>query len=116
MKSFLEHVEELRQHTLDLARSANLSFSKKPSALKGAQDNLITQRARMQGYNVNVINGLKITTPQNPKDPGSQQIPFGQNTHSLKPSLSPEQIETAAKEAITARKEYRKQKLLLKKK
>ena len=114
MKSFLEHVEELRQHTLDLARSANLSFSKKPSALKMAQDNLITQRARMQGYNV--INGLKITTPQNPKDPGSQQIPFGQNTHSLKASLSPEQIETAAKEAITARKEYRKQKLLLKKK
>ncbi len=114
MKSFLEHVEELRQHTLDLAKSANLSFSKNPSALKRAQDDLIVKRARMQGYNV--IKGVKITTPQNPKDPGSQQIPFGQNTHVLKQSLSPEQIETAAEEAITARKEYRKQKLLLKKK
>jgi len=115
MKSFLEHVEALRKHTLDLAKSANLSINK-PSALKTAKDAVIEFDAQREGYNLKRDkNSGKFTTPQNPKDPGSQLIPLGQITHSLKPTLSPEQIEAAAQARIPARREYRKQKLASKK-
>lgn len=112
MKSFLEHVEELRKHMLDLAKSANLSF--KPSKIGDVRNNLITQSLRTQGFPVTYENN-KIRSAQNPKDLGSAQIPVGQNTNPITTTLSDEARTEAADKRVPFRKTYRTMRLPTKK-
>ena len=112
MKSFLEHVEELRKHMLDLARSGNLSF--KPSKIGDIRNNLITQSLRTQGFPVTYQDN-KIRSAQNPKDPGSAQIPVGQNANPITTTLSDEERDQAAAKRVPLRKTYRTMRLPTKK-
>ena len=112
MKSFLEHVEALRKHTLDLARSANLSF--KPSKIGSVRNDLITQSLRTQGFPVTYENN-KIRSAQNPKDPGSAQIPVGQNANPITTTLGDEERDQAAAKRVLLRRTYRIMRLPTKK-
>lgn len=104
MKSFLEHVKELQYTIIGLAKNANLSF--KPSKIGDVRNNLITQTLRTQGFPVTYENN-KIRSAQNPKDLGSAQIPVGQNTNPITPTLSDEERDQAAAKRVPLRKTYR---------
>jgi len=108
MKSFLEHVKELQSTMMGLAKNANLSV--KPSKIGSVRNDLITQSLRTQGFPVTYENN-KIRSAQNPKDPGSAQIPVGQNINPITPTLSDEARTQAAAKRVPLRKTYRTMKL-----
>ena len=112
MKSFLEHVKELQDTMIGLAKNANLSF--KPSKIGDVRNNLITQSLRTQGFPVTYQDN-KIRSAQNPKDPGSSQIPVGQNTNPITPTLGDEARTEAAAKRVPLRKTYRTMRLPTKK-
>ena len=112
MKSFLEHVKELQDNMMGLAKNANLSF--KPSKIGSVRNGLITQSLRTQGFPVTYENN-KIRSAQNPKDPGSAQIPVGQNANPITTTLGDEERDQAAAKRVPLRKTYRTMRLPTKK-